>query len=63
MFFKIDEILSYISHIFPLNPGDLIATGSPEGTGANQTPPNFLMPGDSIEVSASKLGSLQNIVE
>ena len=63
MFFKIDEILSYISHIFPLNPGDLIATGSPEGTGTNQTPANFLMPGDSIEISASKLGRLQNIVE
>ena len=62
MFFNINEIIAYVSAIFPLNPGDIIATGSPEGTGASQTPKRFLKEGDVIEISSDILGTLSNKV-
>ena len=62
MFFELSEIISYVSGIFPLNSGDIIATGSPEGTGASQTPAKFLKKGDLIEISSKLLGTLKNEV-
>ena len=62
MFFNINEILSYISNTIPLNTGDIIATGSPEGTGASQNPQRFLKTNDTLEFSASGLGVLKNSV-
>ena len=63
MFFDIDKIIAYISHIIPLKTGDIIATGSPEGTGASQTPERFLREGDILEISSEVLGTLTNTVE
>ena len=62
MFFNLTEILSYISNTIPLNTGDLIATGSPEGTGASQNPTRFLKKEDVLEISVPGLGVLRNTV-
>lgn len=62
MFFPIPEILSYISHTMPLRPGDLIATGSPDGTGGSRTPPRFLRAGDVLEIEVPGVGTLRNTV-
>jgi 2-keto-4-pentenoate hydratase/2-oxohepta-3-ene-1,7-dioic acid hydratase in catechol pathway len=63
MFFNLNEILSYISNTIPLRTGDIIATGSPEGTGASQNPPRFLKKDDVLEFSAPGLGVLKNTIK
>jgi 2-keto-4-pentenoate hydratase/2-oxohepta-3-ene-1,7-dioic acid hydratase in catechol pathway len=55
MVFGIASLVSYISHIMTLEPGDLIATGTPEGVGP-------LAPGDTVEVEVSGVGVLRNPV-
>jgi len=62
MIFSIGEIIAYLSHTIDLRVGDLIATGSPEGTGGSQSPPRFLRSGDVVEVEVSGLGVLRNQV-
>ena len=62
MLFSLERILSYLSHLYPLSPGDVIATGSPEGSGGSLLPPNFLVSGDTVTVSVSSLGTLTNRV-
>jgi 2-keto-4-pentenoate hydratase/2-oxohepta-3-ene-1,7-dioic acid hydratase in catechol pathway len=62
MFFSVQRILSYLSAITPLLPGDVIATGSPEGSGAQRQPPRWLKPGDRVEVEIEKVGLLSNQV-
>ncbi len=62
MLTPIDELVSYISHTIDLKPGDLIATGSPDGSGGSLTPPRFLVIGDEIEIEVSSIGTLKNTV-
>ena len=62
MIFKIPEIIAYISSTCTLNPGDVIATGTPHGVGFARTPPVYLKPGDSVEVEIDGLGVLHNHV-
>jgi 2-keto-4-pentenoate hydratase/2-oxohepta-3-ene-1,7-dioic acid hydratase in catechol pathway len=62
MIFQPDELIAYISHFTPLHPGDLIATGTPEGAGGSFSPPRFLKTGDHIEISVSGVGVLSNRV-
>lgn len=62
MIFAPDELIAYISHFTPLYPGDLIATGSPEGAGGSFSPPRFLKADDRIEISVSGVGTLHNRV-
>ena len=45
-----------------LNPGDVIATGSPDGTGASFSPKRFLKAGDDLEIQVSKVGILKNSI-
>ena len=47
----------------PLNPGDLISTGTPLGAGARFDPPKYLRPGDIVEVEVPGIGVLRNGVE
>ena len=62
MIFPLAEIVSYISHFLKLQPGDIIATGTPEGIGAKRQPPVWLQPGDTIEVEVEKVGLLRNAI-
>ncbi len=62
MLHPLKKVISYISNIMPLNPGDVIATGSPDGTAASREPSNFLFPGDQVEVEISGIGTLRNEV-
>ncbi len=62
MIFQPDELIAYISHFTPLHPGDLIATGTPEGAGGSFSPPRFLQVGDLVEISVSGVGTLRNRV-
>jgi 2-keto-4-pentenoate hydratase/2-oxohepta-3-ene-1,7-dioic acid hydratase in catechol pathway len=58
MLFTVVDLIHYISQYITLEPGDLIATGTPAGVGAFRTPPLWLKPGDKIEVEVSGLGQL-----
>ncbi len=58
--FSVDHIVSYLSQIVTLRPGDLIFTGTSSGVGAGFTPPRFLTSGDVVEVSIDGLGTVVN---
>ena len=62
MIFSIAYLISYISQGITLEPGDVIATGTPEGVGFFREPPVLLKPGDVCEVRIEKLGTLRNPV-
>lgn len=62
MIFSVAEIVSYLSKVMPLDPGDIIATGSPEGTGGSFEPPLWLEPGDEIAFEVPGIGVLKNRV-
>jgi 2-keto-4-pentenoate hydratase/2-oxohepta-3-ene-1,7-dioic acid hydratase in catechol pathway len=62
MIFPIVEIISYISQLLTLEPGDIIATGTPEGVGFKRNPPIFLRHGDIVEVEVEGIGTLRNPV-
>lgn len=60
MMFPFKYIISYCSKFFHLKPGDIIATGTPNGAGARFDPPKYLVPGDVIEVEVEGVGKLTN---
>lgn len=62
LIFPIPALIAYISTFCVLRPGDLIATGTPEGIGSRRTPPLFMQPGDALEVQVSGVGTLRNRV-
>ena len=57
MIFGVAEIISYMSHFMKLQPGDIIATGTPSGVGLGMKPPRFLKPGDVMELTVEGLGT------
>ena len=59
MIFGVGDLLSRISRTFTLLPGDVLATGTPEGVGYVRTPPWLLQPGDVVEVEIDHLGVLR----
>ncbi len=61
--FRIPDIIALLSSIMRLEPGDLIATGTPAGVGFAQEPPRFLEPGDVVECGVEGIGLLRNVVE
>jgi 2-keto-4-pentenoate hydratase/2-oxohepta-3-ene-1,7-dioic acid hydratase in catechol pathway len=62
LIFRIPELLSYISASITLEPGDIIATGTPSGVGAFRKPPIFMKEGDVAEIEIEKLGLQRNRV-
>jgi len=62
MIFKIGYLISYLSQGITLEPGDVIATGTPEGVGVFRDPPVLLKAGDVYEVEIEGLGTLRNPV-
>ncbi len=60
MIYGVGETLAHISRTFTINPGDLLATGTPSGVGYARTPPWLLQPGDVVEVEIDRLGTLTN---
>jgi 2-keto-4-pentenoate hydratase/2-oxohepta-3-ene-1,7-dioic acid hydratase in catechol pathway len=61
MYFTVAEIISHCSMAFTLEPGDVIATGTPGGVGAFREPPRFLSDGDQVSVEIERIGRLQNL--
>ena len=62
MIFSVADLISYTSQLMTLEPGDIISTGTPEGTGFKRNPPVFLRDGDIVEVEVEKIGTLENPV-
>jgi 2-keto-4-pentenoate hydratase/2-oxohepta-3-ene-1,7-dioic acid hydratase in catechol pathway len=62
MIFSVAKTISLLSEIMTLEPGDLIATGTPEGVGHARKPPLWLKPGDEITVEVEGIGALSNPV-
>jgi 2-keto-4-pentenoate hydratase/2-oxohepta-3-ene-1,7-dioic acid hydratase in catechol pathway len=59
---SVPELIAYCSTFATLEPGDVIATGTPGGVGSARTPPRWLRPGESVEVTISGIGTLANPV-
>jgi acylpyruvate hydrolase len=62
LIFTIPQLIAYLSAVMTLEPGDVIATGTPAGVGAARTPQRWLRPGDVVRVEISSLGALENPV-
>ena len=59
--FPPDLLVSYLSHVLTLNPGDVVLTGTPGGVGAARQPTERLVPGNVIRTAISGLGELSNV--
>ena len=60
MSFTVAEQIKYLSTAFTLEPGDLLATGTPEGVGAAMNPPQFLKSGDVVRCEVDGIGAIEN---
>jgi 2-keto-4-pentenoate hydratase/2-oxohepta-3-ene-1,7-dioic acid hydratase in catechol pathway len=63
MIFSVAEIIAYVTRVITLEPGDLIATGTPAGVGVFRDPKVLLKDGDEVSVEIDGLGTLTNPVE
>jgi 2-keto-4-pentenoate hydratase/2-oxohepta-3-ene-1,7-dioic acid hydratase in catechol pathway len=62
MIFKVGQVVSHLSRIFTIEPGDLVYTGTPPGVGVARKPPVYLKGGDVVEIEIEGLGVLRNPV-
>lgn len=62
MVFSIDHLVSYVSDIMTLEPGDILLTGTPSGIGATLNPRRWLRAGDVVRIEVSGIGQIQNRV-
>jgi 2,4-diketo-3-deoxy-L-fuconate hydrolase len=63
LIFKIPHLVSYLSQFMSLMPGDIISTGTPAGVGLGFKPPQFLKPGDEVELGIEGLGSSRQVAK
>lgn len=57
--FPLPRLISFLSGVMPLEPGDIVTTGTPAGVGVFQNPQVFLQPGDVVEIAAEGIGTLR----
>lgn len=62
MIFSIAELIEFLTRVMTLEPGDIIATGTPSGVAGAHNPPRFLKAGDVVEVELQGIGTLKNRV-
>jgi 2-keto-4-pentenoate hydratase/2-oxohepta-3-ene-1,7-dioic acid hydratase in catechol pathway len=62
MLFPVATLISYISQFMTLEPGDVIATGTPAGIGAFRQPPVYLQPGDRLRFEVGKVGAMEHLI-
>jgi acylpyruvate hydrolase len=62
LYFGVAHLISYLSEVMTLQPGDLISTGTPGGVGYFREPPRFLKAGDVVRVEIERIGSIENPV-
>jgi 2,4-didehydro-3-deoxy-L-rhamnonate hydrolase len=62
MVFGVAELVSFLSRTMTLEPGDVIATGTPPGVGFTRKPPRYLQDGDRVTVEIERIGALANTV-
>jgi 2-keto-4-pentenoate hydratase/2-oxohepta-3-ene-1,7-dioic acid hydratase in catechol pathway len=62
MLFDVSAIIATLSRVLTLEPGDIVATGTPAGVGFARTPPEYLRPGDVMESEVEGIGTLRNVV-
>jgi 2-keto-4-pentenoate hydratase/2-oxohepta-3-ene-1,7-dioic acid hydratase in catechol pathway len=62
LIFDVPALIAYLSEFTELQPGDVIATGTPGGVGVARDPAVFMKPGDTIEVEISGIGTLCNVI-
>lgn len=60
MIFDVSKLISFISNICTIEPGDIILTGSPTGVARQHEPPAYLVPGDRVEISIDRVGVLSH---
>jgi 2-keto-4-pentenoate hydratase/2-oxohepta-3-ene-1,7-dioic acid hydratase in catechol pathway len=61
LIFSVSDIISYLSGIVQLLPGDVIFTGTPGGVGVSRKPPVFLQPGDVLVSTIDGIGTTTNV--
>jgi 2-keto-4-pentenoate hydratase/2-oxohepta-3-ene-1,7-dioic acid hydratase in catechol pathway len=62
LIFQIPDLVAYLSSVMTLEPGDVVATGTPRGVGFARTPPRYLQSGDEVSVRIEGIGELSNPV-
>jgi 2-keto-4-pentenoate hydratase/2-oxohepta-3-ene-1,7-dioic acid hydratase in catechol pathway len=62
LIYSVPQIIAFCSDFTPLSPGDVIATGTPDGVGHRRNPPLWMKSGDVLEVEISGIGTLRNRV-
>ena len=62
MLFPVAQLLSFLSRHITLEPGDVVTTGTPAGVGTFRSPPEYLRPGDVVDVEVDVIGRLSNPV-
>jgi 2-keto-4-pentenoate hydratase/2-oxohepta-3-ene-1,7-dioic acid hydratase in catechol pathway len=60
LIFKVPRLIEHISSLTPLEPGDVISTGTPEGVGLGRTPQRWLKPNEEMVITIERLGKLSN---
>ncbi len=60
LIFRVPELIEYISSLVPLEPGDIISTGTPQGVGLGREPKRWLKPGEEIVITIEGIGELRN---
>ena len=63
LIFDVRYLVSYLSQLLTLSPGDLIATGTPAGVGFSRKPPVVLQHGDTVRLEITGLGVIENPVK